>query len=55
MAGLLLFLVIVNSFVTGWLFAQVRTLKKTVAGVARVQREIAFDESSNRTAVVDEF
>ena len=54
MAGLLLFLVIVNAFVTGWLFAQVRTLKKTVAGVARVQRDIAFVESSSRSADVGE-
>lgn len=54
MAGLLLFLVIVNAFVTGWLFAQVRILKKTVAGVARVQRDISFGESSNRSADVGE-
>ena len=54
MAGLLLFLVIVNAFVTGWLFAQVRNLKKTVAGVARVQRDVVFADAAHRPSGVDE-
>lgn len=54
MGGILLFLVIVNAFVTGWLFAQVRSLKRTVAGVARVQRDVSFRDPESRSSVVDE-
>lgn len=54
MGGILLFLVIVNAFVTGWLVAQVRSMKRTVAGVARVQRDVAFRDPEPRSAVIDE-
>lgn len=54
MGGILLFLVIVNAFVTGWLFAQVRSLKKTIGGVARVQRDMAIREPVSRAALDDE-
>lgn len=41
----LLLVLIVNAACTGWLLSQVRNLKRTVRGVARVQRDLASSTS----------
>lgn len=42
MGAILLILVILNSFATGWLLSQVKGLKRTVSGVSKVQRDISM-------------
>ena len=54
MGGILLFLVIVNAFVTGWLLAQVRSMKRTIGGVAKVQRDMAIREPVSRSVLDEE-
>lgn len=41
MGALLLILVIINAFATGWLLAQVKGMKRTIAGVARAQKDFS--------------
>lgn len=38
--AVLIFLVVVNAFVTGYMLVQLGNVKKTVAGVANVQRRM---------------
>lgn len=54
MGALLLVLVILNAFATGWLLSQVKHIKRTVAGVAKVQTDIARqDFSRSRDSLYD--
>lgn len=43
MGALLLTLVVVNAGCTGWLLSQVKQMKRTIATVAKVQRDIEDD------------
>lgn len=43
MAGLLLILVVLNAFATGWLLAQVKRIRRVVGNMAKVQRDMSYD------------